>query len=445
MLNPKEIERCVEKKFPTFGINKKREISRLIFEIAKREKISLIKLLSEIKDKNYKKVKKFLVEKRFPNFKKIDNLKLYLPELEINPRFQFHPPDKFIFSPKNIYIEENIKEKYLAKRLITLFPKAKVIKIDSLKNYLKNKKFDIGNYNRRSENVFVVEENYDFYKNCPCTKGAISCGYNILNLGLGCVYECVYCYLQLYLKNSPGIILPANIEDFFRRFPQDFYKSTIFKYPRLGNGEFSDSLALDNITNWSLELIDFFRKKRKIFFEFKTKSKNIDNLLKTKPEKNIVISWSLNPPTVIDSLEFYTASLDERIFSAKVCAEYGYKIGFHLDPIIYYKNWENEYRELINLIFKNVPKREIVWISLGTLRFNPELKKVIENRFPENKILDEELFLDFDNKLRYHPNLRIMIYKKIYSWLRKESKDIPIYLCMENRDVWRAIYGSKWN
>lgn len=436
------IEDYVREKYPAFGINKRREIVRLIFEIARKEKVSFQEIFSFLKGSDYRSIKKWLIERRYPGFKKEGDLELYLPEVKIFPEYKFKPEQNFSFTPQNIYIERNTEGSYLVRRLRESFPQAKLVKIDTLKNYLKDKKMDLGDYNRRRENIFIVYEKYDFFKRCPCTKNAFFCGYNIFNLGLGCIYECVYCYLQFYLKNTPGIILPINLNDFFRNFPKQFYVSQIFQKSRLGTGEFSDSLALDNLTEWSGELIDFFRKRAEVYFEFKTKSKNIDNLLKIKPAQNIVVSWSLNPQNIVDSFEFYTASLEERVLSAKACAEYGYKVGFHFDPLIYYKKWEEDYQNLINLLFRHISEEKIAWISLGTLRFNPTLKKIIENRFPDSSLLDTDLFLDFDNKLRYPPHLRIMMYRKILSWIRKAGGEIPVYLCMEDKEVWRSVYGA---
>ena len=68
---------------------------------------------------------------------------------------------------------------------------------------------------------------------------------------------------------------------------------------------------------------------------------------------------------------------------------------------------------------------------MGTFRFKPELKYIIENRFPENEILDEELLPGYDNKLRYPSSLRYDIYKSMLDMFKKHSKKLPIYLCME--------------
>ena len=107
--------------------------------------------------------------------------------------------------------------------------------------------------------------------------------------------------------------------------------------------------------------------------------------------------------------------------------------------MIYFKGWEKEYSSVIDLLFSKIRPRDIAWISIGTLRFKPELKQTIENRFPENKILDEELLPGYDNKLRYPYGLRYNIYKFMLDAFKKHSKKLPLYLCMEESSMWKVL------
>ena len=429
----KSAEAIVRENFPRFGVNKKQEIIRLLYEISKKEGIEPGEILKkEELLQDYLRLKRTLLQRRYPlACQDQPSLKTYLPKLQflsspLNSALAEHKN----FYPRKVFIEKSVIYSGLAARFKGFFPKADFEEIESFKAYrAKNQDFGIGAYNKRQETVFIVRENYDFFKKCPCTKCASACGYHIFNLGFGCIYECVYCYLQEY-TNTPGIILPANIGDFFNAF-KDYER----KGMRIGSGEFTDSLALDSWTGYSLELIEFFKQHPQVTFEFKTKSVEVDNLLKTKHAGNIVVSWSLNPQTVIDENEFFSSSLEERLAAAKRCVDAGYKVGFHFDPIIYFSGWQDEYGRLIESLFAEINPRDIAWISLGTLRFRPELKTVIENRFPENKILDEELLLGYDNKLRYSDKMRYGVYSYMISAIRGHSKDIELYLCMENKKM----------
>lgn len=426
------IKRYVYSIFPQFGINKQREITRLIYEISQRENTSLKDVIHDITQWShcFEGIKDYLMKRRFPNWTVSgEELKPYLPKLSLSPQDEVKI-NRFKISPKNIYVEKKAEKSLLASRLKKVFPYAKFKTISSFKEYIKKKRFSIKDYNKRQDNFFLVHEKYDFFKSCPCTKDAVSCGYHIFNLGFGCVYECTYCYLQEY-TNSPGIILPVNIEDFLCAFKH--IKQNI----RIGTGEFTDSLALDYITEFSPLLVDFFKKHPKTIFEFKTKSDNVKNLISAGPSDNVVISWSLNPQPIIDTEEFYTVSLKRRLNAALQYVKANFSVGFHFDPIIYYQSWEKDYEDVVNQLFDTINNKAIRWISLGTLRFAPALKKIIENRFPQSRILDEELALGFDGKMRYSQPVRADIYKKMLIWIHKRSKRNPIYLCMENKVVWK--------
>lgn len=438
MFNINGIKKYVNSSFSRFGINKTREITRLIYEIVKRENIPFRTVLRGLKDKDFAAIKEILLKRRFPDsYTKEYPARFYLPKLAINPENKLKL-DRPALYPKNIYIEDTLKHSYMVSRLKELFPAANFKQINSLKDYFKCKDFSLKDYNRRQDNFFIVKERYDFLKKCPCTKKALSCGYNILNIGFGCVYECTYCFLQEY-QNSPGITIPANLNDFFLKFRIKKNKLGVFGFRRIGSGEFTDSLRLDRITGFSSQIIDFFKSHPEIIFEFKTKSSNIENILDSKPQKNIVISWSVNPQKVIAENEFYTASLEERVAAALSCTRGGFKVGFHFDPIIYYAGWQKDYEKTVNFIFDKIKENYIAWISLGTLRFSPALKKIIENRFPENRILDEELILGIDGKMRYPENLRVRIYREMLGWIRGRRRKPLVYLCMEEKKIWKQI------
>ncbi len=429
-----KITSLVESGFPRFGVNKKREIIRLLYEISKRENIFPEEIIKCINQNKFYDAKEFLLKRRFPYAYSHNELSTpYLPDIKIDPKHSL-AIKKRPFYPKEIFVEKSVRTSYVANKFREVFHDAVFLEIESLKAYIKKTQGStISDYNNRCNSAFIINEKYDFFKKCPCTKSAESCGYHVFNLGFGCIFECTYCYLQQYV-NSPGLIFPANVDDYFNAF--NSYKSAGM---RIGTGEFSDSLMLDNITEYSIPIINFFKKQKDVMFEFKTKSANIENLLKTQHSGNIVVSWSLNPQNTVDTNEFYTASLAERLDAALQCVEAGYKVAFHFDPIFYYKGWEKDYKQVIDCLFTKIKLKHIAWISIGTLRFNPGLKKIIETRFPQNTILDAELIPGYDNKLRYPYSMRYNIYKSIIDMMRKYHKKAPIYLCMEEKSIWRSL------
>jgi len=435
MFNPNHIAELVSKKFQKFGINKNREVSRLVYEIAKRDGILPSQVVLLVNSQKFESVKSELLKLRYPqNYGVVKTEEFYLPKLDISESAEVKICPSMPV-PGKIYYEKGLQESQQLTNARHAYPNAIIEEINSLKEFAKNCNHSFEKYNQRAKSLFLVTEKYDFFKPCPCTKVALCCGYEILNIGFGCAFECSYCFLQEY-QNFPGIILPLNLQDHLPAISKTVFTGSIFGKRRVGSGQFTDLLIFDHISGFSKVITEFFYKTPDTYFEFKTKSANIANLLDCRPSKNVVVSWSLNPQKLIDENEFYTASLQQRLEAAKACAKAGYSVGFHFDPVIKYPNWRIDYKEVIEQIAATVPIESVIWLSVGTLRMTPQLKKAIENRFPQNKILDEELLLGYDGKLRYNQNVREDVYKNFGSWCAWYLPKTYPYLCMEEKSVW---------
>ncbi|HEX9933888.1 MAG TPA: hypothetical protein VGB38_01725, partial [bacterium] len=208
---------------------------------------------------------------------------------------------------------------------------------------------------------------------------------------------------------------------------------------RFGTGELGDSLAIDALAGLSEPYADFFSKKKNAVMEFKTKTDRVDGLLRFQP-KNAVVSWSLNPQSVIATEESGSSSLEDRLRAAARCQEKGYVLGFHFDPICDFKGWEEEYEGVVRQLFEHVDASRIAWISLGTLRFPPSLKGTIEERFPGSRVVYQEMVRGLDGKMRYPRPRRIELYRRLYALLTERRPDLFLYLCMEHPPVWDAVF-----
>ncbi len=156
--------------------------------------------------------------------------------------------------------------------------------------------------------VLLTSLKGDILKPCPGTHHYLCCGYEILNSGLNCQFNCAYCYLQTYMT-TPFLTIFVNLPERVLEISQLLDT----RQRRIGTGEFTDSLVLDPVTNHSQLLINTFRTLPNILLELKTKSLNIANLLLIPASRNSVVSWSLNPQTVINALEPGLPSLIQRL------------------------------------------------------------------------------------------------------------------------------------
>ena len=180
-----------------------------------------------------------------------------------------------------------------------------------------------------------------------------------------------------------------------------------------------DSLVLDHLTDRSRSLISYYRGKPNAFFELKTKTINIANVLKEKPEDNIIVSWSLNALSAARSEEKGAPPVGKRIEAAREVSRHGFRVGFHFDPLlIHFPGWKEGYASVIEELFASIDAEKIAWISLGALRFPPSLKPAMQQRFPKSRILLEEFIQGKDGKYRYFKPLRM----ELFEWVGEKSQ-----------------------
>jgi spore photoproduct lyase len=344
-----------------------------------------------------------------------------------------------LFRPQSILIEEAAIDLPISQRVLSRLPDTPVTTTPSLETSdipasLRPETLTSG------KRVLVIRRQRGrFLKSCPGCTETLHCNYQVLHQAENCHLECTYCFLQGWLNNYT-MTLFANDTDIYREL-EVFETENPGRAWRLGTGEFTDSLALDHLTDQSLDMVEFFRPRPHYIFEIKTKTVSIDNLLTCKAAENIVIAWSVNPPAVIDKEEFKCPILDDRLAAARRCVEHGYTVGFHFDPILYFDGWEAQYHAVVEKIYTACPPESVRWISLGTFRFPPAWKRNIAERFPNTDILYGEHVVGGDGKCRYLKRIRSEMYTSMYRQIREHSQRTWVYLCMEPREMWERVFG----
>ena len=290
---------------------------------------------------------------------------------------------------------------------------------------------------RGKQTLYITENQGSVIRKCPGTSYYTCCDYTILHTGTFCTMDCSYCILQAYF-HPPVLQYFAGREKISVELDKLFAMDKIF---RIGTGEFTDSLIWEKITDLPQFLVEKFSDQSNSILELKTKTVNINSLKTIDHNNKTVIAWSLNTPAVIKSEERRTAPLEARLEAAAKCESWGYRLAFHFDPVIIYDGCEKEYESVIKKLFSHVSAENILWISIGTFRFMPGLKQIIEKRFPHSNIPYGEFILGLDNKMRYFKPLRIEIYKKIISYIKMYAPDVTLYFCMEDQEVWENTLG----
>jgi spore photoproduct lyase len=348
---------------------------------------------------------------------------------------------KLIQKFDRLFIHESSVDSELAQRLMGLFPKEKVEvgaqrPFTETESHLSSREFE-----RSKKNLFVTKFKGSFFKRCPGAGGMACCNYFVLNLGVQCDMNCSYCYLQSYV-NTPVLTLYSNIEESLAELAQLARRFPNLPY-RVGTGETTDSLSLDPLTLYSQKLITFFKQFPKWKLEFKTKSSYVDQFLETEHAGNVIVSWSINPAYVVNKEEHGTARLHERLEAAEKCLQKGFRVAFHLDPVIWHPDWEKNYLELADTIATRFTPQEIPSITVGALRFQPEQRFMMKKRFGMGSLVNRgEFFPTKEGKWRYDQNLRNLMFRSIMDRFKTHSPQWNVWLCMENAETWTGTLES---
>jgi len=332
--------------------------------------------------------------------------------------------------PKNVIIEPLLEKSEAGKKATACGVSTTTGSAEREKNYRKGKQ-TLAIKPKKGETMDTCATISDKY---------ICCNVKVLKSVSNCPFDCSYCFLQNYLNDGTTSVIgdiPAMMDEVKEKTSKQPWR-----FFRIGTWELGDSLALEHLSGQAKLLIEAFKDIPNAMLELKTKSDNVDGILKCDHQLKTVVSWSMNTEHIINEQEHKTARLHERLTAIEKVAKAGYLMGFHFDPMIYYKEWKSGYTSLIKDIFTRVDPKQVAWISIGSLRFNPEMKNKMDQNFPKNTLTSAEMVLGDDGKMRYVKPLRIEMYDHIYRELNKYiTKTNLVYLCMERWDVWEKILG----
>ena len=347
------------------------------------------------------------------------------------------------FDLDRIYIEDACRDRALARRVLAHTPSiAPVSFVADGRLAARTVAEGADSFAAGKRRMVIMRRRSQFLMACPAGSAKFACcGYLVLTLASNCPMDCSYCFLQEYVADNPGFQVYANYEDAFAEIDK-LSSSAPARHFRIGTGELADSLAMDSLTGLSLELVNFFAARENLTLEFKTKTDEIENLLTVDPKDGVLVSWTLSPRAVFEACEHRTASPSARIAAARRVLDAGYRVAFHLDPMIAYPDADRDYLELMDELFSTISPAKISFVSMGGLRMTTGLRAAARRRFPKDAMLLGEDVLGEDGRYRTFAPMRIRLYKILADKFKSAGADVPSYLCMENSSVHERVFGA---
>lgn len=233
-----------------------------------------------------------------------------------------------------------------------------------------------------------------------------------LILSNGCPYDCSYCYLKLTFRGRTKPTL------FNNKWPKVEAELDRVDHGVFSTGELADSLAVPPPL---LEpAMDYFEGQNGKYLLLVTKSDNISFLEKRKPDRHIIVSFSVNSTKAWKSFEAGTPSPKKRLSAALRLREQGWRVRIRLDPIVIQAGLET-YED----VCREIAKLEPEMVTVGMLRQYPGVHRFSPSA-PRDGLKRAE-----DGRMRYERKIRIESYVNIAEWLGSTPA-----LCKETIDIW---------
>jgi len=299
--------------------------------------------------------------------------------------------------------------------------------------------FTLKNIPKEQKFTFKVADKKGFGLGlCPVASEKTRCC-NLLTLDAveSCGFDCSYCSIQSFY-NQNTITFDAGFKDKLLNLNLDQNKTY-----HIGTGQASDSLMFGNREGILDALFAFAFANPNVILEFKTKSDNIKYFLEHDIPKNILCTWSLNTPTIIENEEHLTASLEKRIKAARTVADRGVKVGFHFHPIVEYIGYLDEYKKVYETLLETFDAEEVALISFGTLTFIKPVIKQLRSREFRTKITQIP-HVDASGKTSYPDTTKVEMFQHAYNSFEPWHGKVFFYLCMEEHQMWAKTFGYNY-
>ncbi len=308
------------------------------------------------------------------------------------------------------------------------------------KRYSEESRFSAGEQKFPEDQMVEVQLQGTIMGQCPvASEKTRCCNLKTLDAVQQCGFDCSYCSIQSFYHGNQVRFI-RNLLSHLESLELDPAKSY-----HIGTGQSSDSLMWGNRFGLLDSLCRFASWHPNVILEMKSKSGRIDYFLKNRVPANMVFTWSLNSPTVIQHEEKGTASLDKRLESARKLADQGIPVGFHLHPIVWYQGWQEDYRALVSRLADSFQPEEVVMVSLGTLTFIKPVLKRVRERMPDSSILQMPME-DCAGKLSYPFDIKKELFSTVYQAFPDSWKDaVFFYMCMEHIDLWQPVFGRSYD
>lgn len=322
----------------------------------------------------------------------------------------------------HIYIEKQALNHENTKKILKHFSKAQIIEINHYKDVFSRSHQNFVIQKKSPKLILAIKKDSLIYKGAEVCEDFGNDYFYYTSSMMNCIYDCEYCYLQ-GMYSSANIVVFVNIEDIFKETEKILRDHGMY----LCTSYDTDILAFENVIGYASKWINFVKDHKNLTMELRTKSANFNSIENIKPQKNIILAWTLSPDEVINTYEHRTPSVDVRLSNIKNAINKGWKVRICFDPALYIKNWKEKYKELIDITFKELDIEKIYDVSIGVFRVSKDYLKKMRKQRKDSIILNYP-FETINGVCSYSKNISKEMLEYIYDLTKEYISEDKIYV-----------------
>lgn len=256
-----------------------------------------------------------------------------------------------------------------------------------------------------------------------------------LHTGAGCAHRCAYCDLVGFMN------VGLNMRDYLEQL-DGLVTANPWQLTYLLD-DISDVLILEPELGAMAEVIDYFSGKEDRYLIIHTKSANVDFLESLEHAGHTIPCWSLSAHTQSTQLEAVAGTTEERIDAAQRCQAWGYPVRFKFKPIIPVRDWRDEARDMIRLMFErtrpdNLSMTVMMWMAFDELAACIDLD-TLDSAFVDAARREEKEQKELPKNRPFPHNARRAVYEFYLAEIRAHDPDVPVTISTESLAMWHEL------
>ncbi|MDK2800938.1 MAG: hypothetical protein PWP27_959 [Clostridiales bacterium] len=280
------------------------------------------------------------------------------------------------FNFSHIYIEKSAKHHPNTEKILTHFKNAIRIEIDHYKDVFNRGHQSFTLQKQSPKLILATKKDNLIYKGAEVCEDFGNKYFYYTSSMMNCIYDCEYCYLQ-GMYPSANIVIFVNLEDILTEVERLLKKHPVY----LCISYDTDLLAFEGIISFVASWFEFASQHSDLTIELRTKSANFNAIKHIAPLENVILAWTLSPAKVINAYEAKTPSFTARLHNIGEAIEAGWRVRLCFDPLLYVKDWQEQYKQCINQTFETLSPEKIYDVSIGVFRVSRDyLKKIQKER-----------------------------------------------------------------